>query len=118
MSIEVIQNTHTIVHAAGEIDLTNINEFIKALQEAAERASGGFIIDLSAATYIDSAGIQAIYAAYSKIDPTKDYLTLIMGNVRIRSVLEMVHLEQLPGISIYANLDEAKQALSSTNVEQ
>jgi len=110
MSTEVIQDTHVIVHATGEIDLHNVAEFRKALDEAMERAPEGFIIDLTDTMYIDSAGLQAIIAVYLKINSAKGHLALVVGNVRIRSVLEVVHLETLPRMHVHNDLDAAKQA--------
>jgi anti-anti-sigma factor len=115
MKTEVTQDTHVIVHAATEIDLSNIAEFVKALDKAAEMAPNAFIIDLSETIYIDSAGVQAIFAAYLKIDSEKGHLALIVGNERIKTVLEVVHLEVLPGMLIYDNLCTAREMFSANN---
>lgn len=112
MSADVIQGMHIIVHVTGEIDISNVAEFNKALSEAAEKAPEGFIIDLTDATYMDSAGVQAILTAYSKMRESEGCLVVIIGNVRVKRVLEVVHLEQLPGLCIRENLDAAKQELS------
>jgi anti-sigma B factor antagonist len=109
MGIEVIQDTHVTVHVTGDIDLSNVAEFSKALDEAANRAPEGFIIDLSYATYMDSAGVQAILAIYAKMRESEGCLVVIVGNVRIRSVLEVVHLEQLPGVCVPPSLEEARR---------
>ncbi|MHB0999240.1 MAG: STAS domain-containing protein [Armatimonadota bacterium] len=118
MSAEVIQDTHVRVHVTGDIDLSSVTEFYNALDEAAERSPGGFIIDLTETTYIDSAGVQAILVIYGKMRESNGCLIIIVGNVRIKTVLEVVHLEQLPGVCVCTTLDEAKQALYISKREQ
>lgn len=109
--MEVIQDTDIIVHADGEIDLHNVAELDKALDEAMEKAPTGFIIDLSDVTYIDSAGVRAIFRVYMKIYESDGRLVLVIGNPKIRSVLEVVHLEQLSNMRIFDDLDSARQGL-------
>jgi len=50
------------VHAAGDIDLTNVGEFQSALEAAAATASS-VTADLTAVTYCDSAAIRALFVA-------------------------------------------------------
>ncbi len=114
MIAELIQDTHTIVRATGEIDIANVAEFEKPLDEAAQSAPDGFILDLTDTSYLDSAGVQAILAVYIKMRESDGCLAVVVGNVRITSVLEVVHLEQLPGVCVCASLDEARQAMAAS----
>lgn len=111
--MEVIQDTHMIVRAEGEIDLANIAQFNKVLDEATGKAPTGFIIDLSDVTYIDSAGVQAIFRVYLVIYEADGCLALVVGNPKIRRVLEVVHLEQLSNMRIFEDLDSARQGLEA-----
>jgi anti-sigma B factor antagonist len=49
------------VIATGEIDLSNIDKFNRALTTASAEARGPITIDLSAVRYVDSAGINALF---------------------------------------------------------
>ena len=49
------------VRAAGDIDLTNVEQFQAVLGQAA--ASGAVTVDLTAVTYCDSATIRALFIA-------------------------------------------------------
>jgi anti-sigma B factor antagonist len=51
-----------LVRAAGDIDLTNVGQFAAALEAAAASASA-VTVDLTAATYCDSATIRALFTA-------------------------------------------------------
>ena len=112
MALEVTKEGQVIVTGAREIDLANVDEFSASLTQAIGEAPGGFIIDLTETTYIDSAGVQAILSAYSKDHPEDRKLALVTGNSLIRSVLGVVHLEQLPGVLVFDDLNDAKQSLS------
>jgi anti-sigma B factor antagonist len=54
--------------AAGEIDISNIDVFSKALTTASEGARGPITVDLSAVKYLDSAGINALFRHADEID--------------------------------------------------
>ena len=110
LSVEITRDTPVAVRTTGEIDLCNVVEFSTALDEAFGVSPGGFVIDLTKVEYIDSAGIQAILAAYVKIWETKGRLALVIGNDRIKTVLSVVHLEKLPGVYVYETMDEAISA--------
>ncbi len=49
------------VTATGEIDLSNIDAFTRALATASAGSGGPITVDLSAVKYVDSAGINALF---------------------------------------------------------
>ncbi len=56
------------VIATGEIDLSNIDQFNRALTTATAEARGPVTIDLSAVKYVDSAGINALFDHAADVD--------------------------------------------------
>jgi anti-anti-sigma factor len=56
------------VVAAGEIDLSNIAEFARALTDASAGNRGPMTVDLSAVKYVDSAGINALFDHADEVD--------------------------------------------------
>jgi anti-sigma B factor antagonist len=56
------------VIAIGEIDLSNIDQFIQALATASAGTRGPITIDLSTVKYLDSAGINALFDHADKVD--------------------------------------------------
>jgi anti-sigma B factor antagonist len=56
------------VIATGEIDLSNIDKFNRALSTASAEARGPITIDLSAVRYVDSAGINALFDHAADVD--------------------------------------------------
>ncbi|BBZ42383.1 STAS domain-containing protein [Mycobacterium conspicuum] len=61
LTAEVGDDGRTLLTAAGEIDLSNIDAFTDALQAASAGARGPMTVDLSAIKYLDSAGINALF---------------------------------------------------------
>jgi len=86
-----------VLTAAGEIDLSNIEAFDRALDTAATQAvegGGRLTVDLSAIEYLDSAAINALFAR-------ADHLHLIahpmlIPILRISGLAELVTIEPSP----------------------
>jgi anti-sigma B factor antagonist len=56
------------VIATGEIDLSNIDQFIQALTTASAGTRRPITIDLSTVKYLDSAGINVLFDHADKVD--------------------------------------------------
>ena len=53
----------SVLNAAGEIDLTNIDAFAAALDDACAQRDGAMVtVDLSGVEYLDSGGINVLFA--------------------------------------------------------
>jgi anti-anti-sigma factor len=114
MVVEVIRNKWQIVHASGEIDLANIHEFRSAVEVAAGESPHGFVIDLSDATYIDSAGIQTILTAYRRVHTANGRLAVVVHDVNVKAILRIIHLDTLPGMYMCEDLAASERALSTS----
>ena len=57
---------HRHLAVSGELDLGNATEFEEELSEAASRHQGVFTIDLSGATFMDSAAVTAMMRVVNK----------------------------------------------------
>lgn len=112
MNVEIGQHGDwTMVRAEGEIDLSNVDRFEAALNEAVETSREGFLIDLSQTTYLDSAGIQAILSAYRRARSRGKMISIAAGNPNVQDLLGVIHLELLPGIAVCDDLPSAETAL-------
>lgn len=56
------------VVAAGEIDLSNVGSFTRALASASAGKRGSLTVDLSSVKYLDSAGINALFDHADEVD--------------------------------------------------
>lgn len=84
---------HVLI-ATGEIDLSNIDAFKKALTSAtsdAEGSSGTLTVDLSAVEYLDSAAINALFAHADHIRLIAH--PLLMSALTFSGLAELVAIE-------------------------
>lgn len=79
--------------AAGEIDLSNIDDFVQALTNiSGEAASGGpLTVDLSGVEYLDSAAINALFSHADHINLIAH--PILMPILTISGLTELVAVE-------------------------
>jgi anti-sigma B factor antagonist len=97
---------HGVVTVPTEIDVTNADEIRQALLSAASHDVAVLIIDMSETTFCDSAGVQAIIAAYRQATATGTELRLVA--TAVLRILTLVGVDQL--IPIYPTLEAALAA--------
>ena len=71
-----------VVTLPAEVDVTNADEIRQALLSAASQDVAALIIDMSETTSCDSAGVQAITAAYRQATATGTELRLVATAVQ------------------------------------
>ncbi len=79
--------------AAGEIDLSNIDDFVQALASASGEATGGgpLTVDLSGVEYLDSAAINALFTHADHIHLIAH--PILMPILTISGLTELVAVE-------------------------
>ena len=92
------------VVAAGEIDLSNIAEFARALTDASAGNRGPITVDLSAVKYVDSAGINALFDHADEVDR----LHVIVHPLLLRVLT-------ISGLSEIANVESAQASPREDN---
>ena len=86
-----------VLVAAGEIDMSNIDAFSRALANAAAEASGddeALLVDLSAVEYLDSAAINALAAHAESIKLVVH--PILMPVLRVSGLAELTIIEPAP----------------------
>lgn len=81
-----------VLVAAGEIDLSNISAFKQALTDAAAEATrtgAPLTVDLARVGYLDSAAINALYAAADDIDALVA-APLLMTTLRVSGLAQVI----------------------------
>ncbi|MEU4570253.1 STAS domain-containing protein [Micromonospora sp. NPDC023956] len=56
-----------VLAAAGEVDMSNADDFAAALAEAVATTSGPLVVDLTALEYLDSAGLAVLFPHVERI---------------------------------------------------
>lgn len=98
-----------VVSAAGEIDLTNAEYLRDALLSTLNAGAAGLVVDLTAATFLDSAGVTALVRASRRASANEAALRLAVTAPAVLRVIELVGLNQL--VPVYPSVAEAIASL-------
>lgn len=86
-----------VLVAAGEIDMSNVDEFHRALTTATIEAGsngGTCTVDLSAVEYLDSAAINALFSCADRIDLIAH--PVLMSLLTVSGLTELITVEPPP----------------------
>ena len=99
----------TVVTAAGEIDLTNAEGLRDALLSVLNAGALGLVVDMTATTFIDSAGVTALVRASRRASASRATVRLAVTAPSVLRVLNLVGIDQL--IKVYPSVTEALASL-------
>jgi anti-anti-sigma factor len=69
-----------VVHVSGEIDASNAKWLEERLRSSLTNRSDGLVVDLSATTYLDSAGLALLFGLGSALKQHQQELRLVVGD--------------------------------------
>jgi anti-anti-sigma factor len=84
-----------VVGAAGELDVATAPQLLNAVASLAQRGTSAIAIDLSALTFIDSTGINALRTAVRSANARGVGAILAAPSERVLRVLELVNLAEI-----------------------
>ena len=93
----------TVLHVAGELDLSTVAAFDTALEQS--RLSGRVIVVLSECTFIDSSALQSLVRAERTARESGGSLALVAPTQPARRVLEVAALDRF--VAVFDNLPDA-----------
>jgi anti-anti-sigma factor len=86
---------HSTLIASGEIDLATAPTFRQELLAVAAQAHSPALVDLSAVTFLDSSGLNALVDARGSLEDTDVSLVLLNPSTVCRRVLEITGIDKL-----------------------
>ena len=93
----------------GEVDTANVGEVALRLRRMVENRQLRLVVDLSAVTYLDSAGINLLYAVAGEVRARQQELHLVVvPGSSIERMLQIVGADR--AFPVHASLDEALAA--------
>jgi anti-anti-sigma factor len=98
-----------VVAVPREIDLTIADGLRDALLEVLNAGALGLVVDLTATTFLDSAGISAITRAARRASASGAVIRLAAESSPVLRVLNLVGIDRL--IGIYPSVHEARASL-------
>lgn len=95
----------TVVAVTGELDLLNAPQLRTALDALLCANPRHIAIDLTATTFMDSAGVHALLDARDRAgDRTGGHLAVVCGGAPVRRVIELLGLTE--ALSVVPSIDE------------
>lgn len=102
---------NVVVVVAGDVDLGTAPDFEDELSRAVEQGlDGGLVIDLTAVSFIDSTGLNALVRAFERQRLAGESLALVSEDSRVTMMLEVTRLDRV--LRCYPSRDEALAAVS------
>ena len=95
-----------VARVDGEIDRSNAEDIAGALFGAVPNIALGLVLDLSATTYIDSAGVHLLFGMASRLRRRQQQLhAVVPPGAHIARVLSVVALDRT--VPLHATVDDA-----------
>ena len=104
-----------MVTAVGEIDLTNAEGLRDALLSALNAGALGLVVDLTATTFLDSAGVTALVRASRRASATEATVRLAVTAAPVLRVLNLVGIDQL--LDVHPSVSDAVASLPESCAE-
>lgn len=98
-----------MVTATGEIDLTNAESLRNELLSALNAGALGLVVDMTATTFIDSAGVTALVRASRRAAAAEATVRLAVTAPAVLRVLNLVGIDQL--IQVHPSVTDAVASL-------
>jgi len=94
---------HTVLTAAGEIDLSTSATLDSAVVDALAESTLHLTLDLSEVTFLDSSGLGVIVKALKRAKESDTTFDVVTGSERVLKVFKLTGLDAV--IKIYPTLD-------------
>jgi anti-sigma B factor antagonist len=111
ISDEEIDAETQIIELGGEIDLYTAPEFKERMVALIEDGKKRIVVDLSAATFIDSTTLGVLVGGVKRLRPAGGSLALVCTDQNITKIFEITGLDRV--FPIHASRDEALAALAT-----
>ena len=104
-----------VVTAAGEIDITNAESLRDALLSALNAGALGLVVNMTATTFLDSAGVTALVRASRRAAATEATVRLAVTAPSVLRVLNLVGIDRL--IEVHPSVADAVASLPEHRTE-
>ena len=107
---EIDAQTH-VIELGGEIDLYTAPEFKERMVALIEDGKKRIVVDLSAATFIDSTTLGVLVGGVKRLRPAGGSLALVCTDQNITKIFEITGLDRV--FPIHASRDDALAAVAA-----
>jgi anti-anti-sigma factor len=104
-----------VAQASGEIDMANADTFSSRLLNAISNEERGVVIDASALSYIDSAGVRLLFELANSLTARRQRLAVVVApRGPVAQILRVVSFEKVAPLT--DSIDEALDALDTAGI--
>jgi anti-anti-sigma factor len=101
-----------LVRVEGEVDMSNAQDVSAAIEDAVPNSALGLVLDLTATTYLNSAGIGLLFRLAGRSRVRRQLLRIVVPeHAPIRAVLELTRLSL--AVPLHQGLDDAIAELAA-----
>ena len=112
LTVEAQEGEAIVARVAGEIDSVTSGELRDGLSRRLTNTAPGLILDLSEATYVDSAGIEFLFDLAQRLRTRGQYLRLVVPpGAPMRRVFDLCGVESV--IDMHPTFDDALRSTAS-----
>lgn len=101
----------TVVAVSGEVDMDTGPAFNRGLLRAIGAGRGGLIVDLSEATFVDSAALTSLVGVFDELRRRGGGLAIVASDPRMRALFDVARLQR--DFEIYETRADALHSLSA-----
>lgn len=95
-----------VVRLRGEVDLSNAEQVLEALEASAGGDVSALVVDLSEVAYLDSAGVRVLFSLSERLRATRrEFRLAVPQHAPIRSVLDLMDVPR--AVPIAGDVDAA-----------
>ena len=109
---ERLNDELTVIRLVGEIDLYAAPELKDHVNRSIERGRTRLVIDLSAATFIDSTTLGILVGGMKRLRPRGGTLAVVCPNATMAKIFDITGLNRM--FSVHETREEAYEALGYT----
>jgi anti-anti-sigma factor len=88
----------TVVHVDGEVDILTAPKLAAQLNRIVRKSSGGVVVDLRDAVFMDSAGLHVLLSAHRRVTHVSRRFAVICDDGPVRRVIELARLVETLGV--------------------
>jgi anti-sigma B factor antagonist len=100
-----------VVSAPAEVDITNVNGLLQAMQSCTDPEHTTLVVDMSETTFCDSAGVSELVQAHKRAEAAGGEVRLVISGASVMRLLAIIGVDRV--MPIFTSLEDAVEEASA-----